>query len=258
MKNELQISMLQLDLAWENKEINFKKTEQALSKCIDSDLILLPEMFSTGFSMKPKLWAEPDDGPTLSFLKGMAIKYKTALCTSFIVVENDLYFNRLFFIKPDGSWLHYDKKHLFTLADEHKYYTAGKQQIIVDYLGWRIMPLVCYDLRFPVWSRNTMGYDLLLYVANWPEKRSEAWCKLLPARAIENMSYVAGVNRCGMDGNGIFHSGNSAIYNPLGGIISEAKDASEQHVHALLNREELIEIREKFQFLEDKDAFKWL
>ena len=255
MKNSLQISMLQLDLHWENKDANLKKTEEWLAKCSGSDLVLLPEMFSTGFSMRPKDFAEKEQGITLEFLKQMSIQHGFALCTSIIVEEEGKYFNRLYFIKPDGSAEHYDKRHLFSLAGEEKHYTAGTKRLVVDYLGWRIMPLICYDLRFPVWSRNDCDYDLLLFVANWPERRSLAWKTLLTARAIENIAYVAGVNRCGTDGNQVFHSGDSAIYDPLGTRLAQASDGKEQLLSAELSLAFRKDSLEKFRFLEDRDAF---
>jgi predicted amidohydrolase len=205
--------------------------------------------------MNAESLAEEENGKTLKWLQQTAKDFNVAITGSVIIKENTNYYNRLFFVFPNGSYETYDKKHLFTLADEQKTYSAGKKRLIIDYKGWKICPLVCYDLRFPVWSRNTEDFDLLIYVANWPEKRTEAWDALLKARAIENMCYVAGVNRVGLDGNKHNYLGHSAVYDMLGKQISRL-NYEEVFTECLqLNKEELEETRKRFAFLNDRDRF---
>ncbi|MGB0788609.1 MAG: nitrilase family protein, partial [Marinirhabdus sp.] len=209
--NTLRTTLIQTHLHWEDPTANRAHFE-SLIKQMDkkTDLIVLPEMFTTGFTMNAKGMAEATNGPTLLWLQAIAKKHRCAITGSIIVKDNGLYYNRLYFVRPDGSYGQYDKKHTFTLAGEHKTYTAGRVKTTINYKGWKICPLICYDLRFPVWARNTEGYHLLLYVANWPKKRIHAWDVLLKARAIENMSYCIGVNRTGIDDNGHEYPGHSA------------------------------------------------
>ena len=229
-----------------------------------TDLLILPEMFSTGFSMSPEKFAEEPNGPTLEWMKSLSLKRNFAVTGSFIVNENGNYYNRLYWVNPDGTHYHYDKRHLFRMAGEDRYYKAGNNKLIVKFKGWKICPLVCYDLRFPVWSRNKSSvvedkrvydYDLLIYVANWPERRSHAWKTLLAARAIENLAYVAGVNRIGNDGNFIYHSGDSAIYNFRGEVMTSAIMSSEEIISCALSKQELDEFRNAFPAGADADDF---
>lgn len=246
--------MVQTPLHWENATENrgLFNTLLAEIKPGTTDLIVLPEMFSTGFSMQPDVLAEAMDGPTLKWLRAKAADTGAVITGSLIIASHGHYYNRLVWMRPDGTYECYDKRHLFSLAGEEKYYTAGKERLIVELNGWRVCPLVCYDLRFPVWSRNRKDYDLLLYVANWPERRSYAWKQLLIARAIENQAYVAAVNRVGYDGNKTAHSGDSAIIDPLGEVLFTK--AHEPFTETFtLSHNYLKEVRDKFRFLDDAD-----
>ncbi|MGM0634589.1 MAG: amidohydrolase [Bacteroidota bacterium] len=258
MKENLAVTMIQSELEWENPIANRAHFQQKIDQ-IDTktDLIVLPEMFTTGFSMKAKELAEPHLGNTFLWMKEIAANYSAAICGSLIIEEDKKYFNRLYFVYPDGNYFYYDKKHLFTLAGEEKIYSPGKEKILVTLKGWKICPLICYDLRFPVWSRNTENYDFLIYVANWPEKRIGAWDLLLQARAIENMSYTLGVNRVHKDGKGFDYSGNSAIYNELGQQISTKDNKHREFVETVfLDAEKLQKSRAKLAFLNDRDSFQ--
>lgn len=253
---KLNLTLVQTTLHWENAQANrdhFSKILEEISEA--TDLILLPEMFSTGFSMNAKKLAEPTSGKTLQWMKERAHEKDAMVIGSVIIVEHDNYYNRLFAVSPDGKIKHYDKKHLFSFADEEKHYSAGKKKLIIDYRGWKICPLVCYDLRFPVWSRNIEDYDLLLYVANWPQKRTEAWDSLLKARAIENMAYVAGLNRVGKDGNGHNYNGHSAVYDMLGTQISTVENEKTFTETLVLHKSALKKARHQFPFLNDRDTF---
>ena len=259
MAQKLKTALLQVDLFWEDIQKNitlFEKKIEALPQ--EVDLIILPEMFSTGFSMNAKNLAEPVEGPTFHWMRKTAVERNAAMTGSLIVAENGNYYNRLYFVYPDGSFQKYDKRHTFTLAKENETYASGKERLIVEYKGWRICPLVCYDLRFPVWARNTEDYDLLLYVANWPAARVAAWDTLLKARAIENMSYCIGVNRVGRDGNNLDYVGHSAVYDCFGKMISEAHDAVEFTEVVELDRQHLQDTRSQLKFLQDRDKFKVL
>ena len=257
--NNLSITLVQSDLNWENPSANLEMFSKKISGISENtDLIILPEMFTTGFSMKPENFAESMAGRTVQWLKEKAGEKNCVVTGSFICSEGGNYYNRLVWMRPDGTYNHYDKRHLFSMGDEHNHYTPGSEKIIETIKGWRICPLVCYDLRFPVWSRNVSGeaYDLLLYVANWPERRSHPWKTLLLARAIENQCYVAGLNRVGMDGSETFHSGNSAVINPKGETISVFPQGGD-HVETIsLDYRELEEFREIFPVLKDADKFK--
>lgn len=245
--------LIQAPLVWENAESNRQYFTDKI-KGISADLIVLPEMFSTGFTMRPESVAESMSGDTVLWMQSMAIEHQMAITGSVVIKENGNYFNRLLFVRPTGTIEKYDKRHLFTLAGEDKAYTAGIEKLIVDYQGWKICLLVCYDLRFPVFSRNAESYDLLVYVANWPKPRILAWDTLLRARAIENMSYVIGVNRVGEDANGHRYIGHSQIIDALGNSII-APEENEGVFTAELDREELMDIRKKFAFLNDRDQF---
>ncbi len=255
-KPELIIQMVQANLHWEDKQKNLDMFTGILDEMPrNTDLVILPEMFSTGFSMRPEMFAESNNGTAVQWMIRSAQHLGTALTGSLIIEESGMYYNRLFWVFPDGSYKTYDKRHLFSLAGEEKHYTAGRKQLLVDYRGWKIMPLICYDLRFPVWSRNVFDYDLLIYVANWPERRNYPWKQLLRARAIENMSYVAGVNRCGKDGNGVFHSGDTACIDPLGAPVAEAPPGEQVITTAVIKKEVVSAARKKFGFLNDRDRF---
>ena len=219
-------------------------------------LLILPEMFTTGFTMNPKNFAEEIGGITTKWMLRMSEKYNCTIIGSIIAEENGNYYNRLYCIQPNGIVDYYDKKHLFGFAGENKNYTAGKSKQIVEYNGWKINLMICYDLRFPVWAKNTEDYDILLYVANWPEQRSHAWKTLLQARSIENQCYTIGVNRVGKDGKGNNYSGDSSVIGPLGDIIWQNKGYI-THRTIILNKAELNNIRTKFPFLKDSDSFKF-
>jgi predicted amidohydrolase len=255
MREDLKVVLVQPNLVWENPKANREKLEMLIGKQ-KGELFVLPEMFTTGFSMKPSSFSESEDGPSLLWMKTMAKEKNAAFVGSLIIEENSNYYNRLFFVYPDGSYKTYDKRHLFTLAGEEKHYARGDESLLVDYKGWKIKPLVCYDLRFPVWARNSEGYDLLLYVANWPEKRSHAWSSLLTARAIENQSYVVGVNRVGEDGNGMAHNGKSVAIDPLGEELLKFKEEEEAAKSVMLSSEDLVQVRDRFRFLQDADDFE--
>lgn len=253
--SDLRVSLLQADLFWEQPEKNRAYFEKEIASLPATDLVVLPEMFTTGFTMDASGNAETAEGPSLKWMQSMALNHQLAITGSLIIEEEGRYYNRLYFVKPDGSYESYDKRHTFTLAGEDKVYTAGNRKLIIDYKGWKICPLICYDLRFPVWIRNVEDYDLVLFVANWPERRVAAWDALLKARAIENMAYCIGVNRVGNDGNGHPYVGHSAVYDVLGERIST--DAWEQPFNETLHlsKEHLQKLRAQLQFLADRDAF---
>jgi predicted amidohydrolase len=256
MCKNLNTAIIQADLAWENTEKNLNSFSEKINFIDkDVDLIVLPEMFSTGFSMNAENLAEPPQGPAFKWMQEIARKRNVAVTGSVIVKENNNFYNRLFFVFPDTTFKTYDKRHTFTLAREDQTYTAGNERLIVEYKGWKICPLICYDLRFPVWARNTVDYDLLIYVANWPETRIHAWDILLQARAIENMSYCIGVNRTGSDGNKYQYNGHSAIYDCLGKPLFKNDREAEFTQVLSLEKSHVSETREKLKFLQDRDSF---
>lgn len=256
MSEKLNVSLIQAKLKWEDADANLKMFSEKIDEIEgETDLIILPEMFTTGFSMNAENLAEPTEGKTFDWMRKQAQTNNCALTGSVIIKDQGNFYNRMFFVYPDGQYKTYDKRHTFTLAKEDQTYTAGTTRLIVDYKGWKICPLVCYDLRFPVWARNTVDYDLLIYVANWPEKRVYAWDSLLKARAIENMSYCIGVNRTGEDGNGHAYNGHSAIYDMLGKPLSDPERSEEFVSTNSLDKTELNEVRNKFKFLLDRDHF---
>lgn len=259
MSQNLQIALLQLDLKWESPALNREMISVEIEKLSDAvDLIVLPEMFTTGFTMNAEALAEKSDGLTFKWLQDKAKQKNAAITGSIIVSENGHYYNRLFFVFPNGNFKIYDKRHTFTLAKEDLTYTAGEERLIVEYRNWRICPLICYDLRFPVWARNTEDYDLLIYVANWPEKRISAWDALLKARAIENMSYCVGVNRTGFDGNGHKYPGHTSAYDALGEPLMDNFQDKVASFELELKKEHLQNTRDKLKFLEDRDQFSLL
>jgi predicted amidohydrolase len=256
MKNRLKIVGIQAALVWENPEQNIAFFEEKINTLeADLDLIVLPEMCTTGFTMDPKKVAEKMDGLSVSWMQKIAKEKQTAICGSLVISTANKFYNRFVFVHPTGEIETYNKRHSFTLAGEDKVYTSGTKKIIIEYKGWRICPLICYDLRFPVWARNTENYDLLIYVANWPVARIKAWDTLLKARAIENMSYVIGLNRTGKDGNNYTYSGSSVLLDSLGEVLSSLKENEVGIVSAFLVKSEQDRIRKKLGFLTDKDSF---
>jgi omega-amidase len=256
MKNELKIVGIQAALVWENPEQNMAFFEEKINTLEeDLDLIVLPEMCTTGFTMHPKKVAEKMDGLSISWMQKVAKEKQTAICGSLVISTANKFYNRFVFVHPTGEIETYNKRHTFTLAGEDKVYTSGTKKIIIKYKGWKICPLICYDLRFPVWARNTENYDLLIYVANWPVARIKAWDTLLKARAIENMTYVIGINRTGKDGNNYTYSGNSVLLDSLGETLSSLKENEVGIVSAFFVKSEQDRIREKLGFLSDKDSF---
>jgi omega-amidase len=259
--SNLKFSLIQTQLYWEDKEKNLSMLEEKLKDLKESShVILLPEMFSTGFSMKPRDLAETMDGESVRWMKKIAGSKKTIIAGSLIIEEDGNYYNRMIWMLPNGQLGFYDKRHLFAYADEDKHYTAGTKRLIASVNGWKLNLLVCYDLRFPVWARQQFNedgsfeYDVLIYVANWPEKRNRAWKALLMARAIENQCYVIGVNRVGNDGNDIYYSGDSMAIDPLGEILYH-KEHEEDIATITLDKKHLEEVRRRFPFWKDADDF---
>jgi len=275
----LTVTTIQPDLKWEDKTANLRRLEEKIDGIgVHTELVVLPEMFSTGFSMRPETFAEQMDGPTVGWMRSVAARKKVILTGSLIIEEKGNYFNRLVWMLPSGQYGCYDKRHRFAYAGENDHYTAGQKRLVASVKGWKILLLVCYDLRFPVWSRQQpsesepnptppatdsptetspnplLEYDLIIYVANWPERRSHAWKTLLQARAIENQSYVIGVNRVGDDGNHIAHSGDSMIIDPLGETLYHAPPG-EQTLTLTLKKQHLETIRQRFPFWRDADHF---
>lgn len=259
----MNVTLIQTGLHWENREKNLQQFDQLLAEIKDTtQLIVLPEMFTTGFSMQPEKVAEPAAGPTLAWMKEKAKAKQAVITGSVAVEERGSYYNRLFWVEPSGMAASYDKRHLFRMAREDAHYTAGTTKIIRTVQDWKICPLICYDLRFPVWSRNRFNrasgqwdYDVLVYVANWPEVRSYPWKQLLIARAIENQCYVVGVNRVGKDGNDYAHSGDSVVINPRGEQISHIKAGEAQTETVYLDKHYLEDFRKLFPVGLDADEF---
>lgn len=249
----LNVAVVQYSIEWENKTANFRKIEKFCDQKEALDLIVLPEMFSTGFSMNVSSLAEEMDGQTVKWMQQLAGNKNAAVCGSAIIRENNLFFNRFLFVHPDGKVEKYDKHHLFTMGEEQHYYFPGNKKIIIAYKGFRILPLICYDLRFPVWSRNRNDYDLMIYVANWPAPRYSAWKALLRARAIENQSFVVAANRTGTDANGIKYCGGSFIIDAKGKIIQKLPKNWEGVIAEKYNLDSLMKFREKFPVLKDAD-----
>ena len=257
----MKVAFVQYDIEWESPQANKDKVLSMLASGDDGiDLVVLPEMFTTGFSMKTLENYEETDGDTFKWMRKVAADYGCVVTGSVIIKSGEDFYNRLFWVRPDGTSCHYDKKHLFTLAKENHHFKAGsKRQIFelaVDGIKWRICPLVCYDLRFPVWSRNTEDYDLLLYVANFPEKRRFAWSQLLIARAIENQSYTIGVNRIGIDGTGIPYSGDSVALDYSGREMVSSR-SKEGIFYVNLSKEKQVAYRRAYNFLADRDHFEF-
>ncbi|TND10278.1 MAG: Nitrilase/cyanide hydratase and apolipoprotein N-acyltransferase [Bacteroidetes bacterium] len=263
LKTDLRITLVQTSLVWENRDANLAMLSKKLDGIAEqTDLIVLPEMFTTGFSMKPENLAEPANGPALEWMRKTAAQKKCTITGSVIAKENGNYFNRLYWVNASGEVQQYDKRHLFRMAGEHNHYTGGTKNITVELKGWRIRPQICYDLRFPVWSRNAWTknleaeYDVLIYVANWPERRSHPWKSLLVARAIENQAYVIGVNRVGNDGNAISHSGDSAAIDFKGELLANMIPGKEEITTCSLSYAALEDFRKIFPVGMDADEFK--
>lgn len=270
----LTITIIQPNIAWEDKKLNLELLTQKIESIRErTEVVILPEMFSTGFSMNTEGLAEKMEGETIQWMSRISRSKKVILTGSIIVSENEKYFNRLIWMLPDGKYGYYDKRHLFAFAGENKHFTAGKKRLIAAVKGWRINLQICYDLRFPVWARQSQPpgffsgnaggqkgngepeYDILLYVANWPRARIPAWETLLKARAIENQCYVVGANRVGEDGNQIVYNGNSMVVDPLGEALYQ-KEGEEDVFTITLQKHRLDEVRAKFPFLKDADEFK--
>lgn len=252
----MKVALIQSPIIWENPEANRVYFKEKINAIIDEvHLIVLPEMFTTGFTMLPSKVAESMQGKTVLWMQALAKAKNCAITGSVVIEENSSFYNRMLFVFPSGEVQHYDKRHLFTLAGEEKVYSRGTQKLIVDYLGWKICPFVCYDLRFPVYSRNVENYDLLIYAASWPKTRIKAWDTLLAARAIENMSYVIGVNRVGTDANGYEYIGHSQVLDCLGDYLM-APEESEGVFITTLDQSYLMKVREKLNFLNDRDTFE--
>ena len=252
----MKVALIQSSLTWENPTANRNHFEEKINAISEQvDLIVLPEMFSTGFTMNPEVVFETIEGETVLWLQSLAKAKNSAITGSLVIKENDNFYNRLVFVFPSGEIKFYDKRHLFTLAGEDKVYTSGEKKLIVEYLGWKICPLVCYDLRFPVFARNIEDYDVLIYVANWPKVRINAWDILLKARSIENMCYTIGVNRIGFDNNNFEHLGHSQTVDFIGNYVLEPQETEGVFI-VELNKEKLLETRKKLGFLNDRDTFE--
>lgn len=252
----MKVAIVQSHIHWEDKHKNIQSFEQKLGSIEPgTQLVLLPEMFTTGFSMNPEKLAEKYPGETVAWMKQVSSRYGFALTGSIIAESNGNFFNRMIFAQPTGEITFYDKRHLFRMGKEDEHYSAGNKRVTVEYKGWRIMLAVCYDIRFPVWLRNRNDYDLLILVANFPEKRRYAWNSLIVARAIENQAYVAACNRVGSDGNKINHTGDSQIVDPMGQPLVVAKPNSEEIIYATLSKEYLNSVRESFPVHLDADDF---
>jgi predicted amidohydrolase len=261
--SSLSVSLIQTDLYWEDKKQNLSMLERKIMGISEkTNLVILPEMFSTGFSMKPQDLAETMEGETLNWMKRIAVSQKIILTGSIIIKDNGHYFNRLIWMLPNGNYGFYDKRHLFAYAGEDQHYTSGNKRLITSVNGWKINLQICYDLRFPVWARQQSSdespeFDLLIYVANWPERRNHAWKTLLTARAIENQCYVIGVNRVGKDGNQINHSGDSMLIDPIGSVLFT--NQQEELIQSFeLKKDALNDTRSQFPFWKDADQFKIL
>ncbi len=259
---DLKITIVQSDLHWEQTTKNLKILHEKLHPLVNAqDIVVLPEMFSTGFTMNVEKYAENMSGRLLSWVKETSASLKSVITGSFIYKSDGLFYNRLIWMQPDGNFKTYDKRHLFRFGEEDKYFSPGKEKIICSHNDWNICPMICYDLRFPVWAKNiyeneSFQYDVLIYIANWPAARKHHWQTLLKARAIENLSYVVGVNRVGVDGRGIKYSGNSIVVSPKGEMLCEIDDNAQQIQTITLSKSELVKYREKFNVGRDWDEFQ--
>jgi omega-amidase len=255
----LKVTVFQAYLFWENIDKNLQNISLRLATIREkTNLVILPEMFNTGFTMDAERLAEPMNGKTMKWMQKTAAQYDCVITGSIIIKDNNKYYNRLIWMRADGSFECYDKRHLFALGKEHETYTAGNKRLIVELNGWKICPMICYDLRFPVWLRNADSeYDLLIIVANWPERRALHWRSLIPARAIENQAYVIAVNRVGHDGNEVYHSGDSTCIDPMGNVVYYKRDDDDLYTFPII-AEEIKKTRRALPFLKDMDAFEIL
>ena len=259
MTDNLNISIVQSDIIWEDIDKNLDYHYSLIENLKNqTDIIVLPEMFTTGFSLHAEKLAETMDGKSVKWIQETAKKLSFVVTGSIIIKEHDNYYNRMIWAQPDGKLFYYNKRHLFRMGNEHKHYSFGNEKVIVNYKGWNIRLLVCYDLRFPVWSRNKKDYDMAIYIANWPVTRAEAWKTLLSARAIENQAYIIGVNRCGIDGMNLNYSGDSRIIGPDGKIISACDEFKEQIITTSISKELLSNLKQSFPVLLDSDDFEIL
>jgi len=256
MEEELSVALLQCELSWENPSKNRTQIEIYLERVKNVDIVLLPEMFTTAFSVNAIHLAEPMNGESILWMKEIAKEKQFVLCGSMMIQENENIYNRLLWVDPNGGVQYYDKRHLFGLINEEKNFTPGKKRLIIDYKGWRICPLICYDLRFPIFSRNDVAYDVCFYLANWPNTRITAWDVLLKARAIENQAYCLGVNRVGVDGYNTNYSGHTQVVGPEGDVITSAPENELGFIEVKLCKEYLNRIRKRLPFLEDRDGFE--
>lgn len=268
--SSLTFSLIQTNLHWEDSKANLQMLEEKIMGIREkTEVVVLPEMFTTGFSMQPGLYAETMDGAAFEWMKRISAEKKVVLTGSLMMQEGGEYYNRLIWMLPNGTWGQYDKRHLFANGSEHEHYLPGHKRLIASVKGWKINLQICYDLRFPVWARQSLPanakegngqsdkifeYDVLLYVANWPEPRNHAWKTLLQARAVENQCFAIGVNRVGTDANGLYHSGDSMLVNPMGQPVYQ-KAHEEDITTITIEREELDEVRRKFPFYKDSDPF---
>lgn len=264
--SKLHVTCIQSTLHWQNKEANLRMFEEKIRSIKEyTEIVVLPEMFSTGFCMEPQQLAETMDGPTISWMKKLSAEKRVIITGSLIIREGEEFYNRLIWMLPNGDFGVYDKRHLFGYAEEDAHYAPGSKRLIASVKGWRVNLQVCYDLRFPVWARQSNSffspldnadpeYDLLVYVANWPERRSHPWKTLLQARAIENQCYVIGLNRVGIDGYDLAYSGDSMIVDPLGEVLV-TNSGEEINLSAVLDKTRLNEVRTKYPFLKDADKF---
>ncbi len=256
MTSHLRVTLVQVEIAWQAPATNRRALAAHFRGLMGhTDLIVLPEMFSTGFSMDAEGLAETMDGPTVGWMREEAAATGCVITGSLIVRDGEHCYNRLVWARPDGTLEHYDKRHLFRMANEQQHYAAGSRRLIVELKGWRLCPMICYDLRFPVWSRNWGDYDVLLYVANWPQRRAHAWSTLLRARAIENLAYVVGVNRIGKDGNGATYGGDSVALDFLGQPLS-SEGGGDRVETAVLDFESLRKYRDAFPAHLDADRYE--
>jgi predicted amidohydrolase len=256
--SQLFVRLIQANLFWEDKQANLDHIEEHINASDQhTDVIILPEMFTSGFTLNAIEMAEDMNGPTLEWMSRIASQKNSALCGSIIISENDHYYNRFIWMNPDGNVQYYDKRHLFTFASEEAHYSPGKSKLIINFKSWKICPLICYDLRFPVWSRNTSQFDLLIYVANWPSPRAHAWKNLLISRAIENQCYTIGVNRVGEDANDLTYLGDSCVVD-YNGIVLQHKSEIETSIFQTLDKNKMLEFRKNLNFLADQDLFNIL
>ena len=253
MQDLLNIAIVQTDIFWEDKAQNLAQLEaKLLAMQAEADIIILPEMFSTGFSMRPEALAETMLDFSVEWLRQMAKIKNAAIIGSLIIEENGHFYNRLFWVTPIGEIATYDKKHAFSMGGEHLHYTTGNEKLLVNYKGWKIAPFICYDLRFPTWCRNTSDYDILIFIASWPHRRSMHWRALLLARAIENQAYTFGVNRVGYDNQKVYHSGYSMAIDPAGDMLCEL--VGEEKIEIIsISKNYLMEVRKRLPFLQDRD-----